>query len=48
MIIIAIMLLLFVIAFVNVYFGRKTENNMGSNIGEKYMKDQWGIDEKEK
>ncbi len=44
---IAILILLIVITFVNVYFGRKTENNIGSNIGDKYMKNHWGMDEKE-
>lgn len=46
--IIALMALLIIVTFLHIYFSRKTQNNMGSNIGEKYMKDQWGIDEKEK
>lgn len=46
--ILALMALLIVIAFVNVYFGRKTENNVGSNIGSKYMKEHWGMEEEEK
>lgn len=30
-------------AFLSVYFGRKVEGNEGRNIGEKYMKEHWGI-----
>lgn len=43
----AIVALLIVFALINIYFGRKTENNIGGNIGNKYMKDHWGIDDKE-
>lgn len=45
---IVIMALLIAFAFVNVYFGRKTQDNAGNNIGSKYMKEHWGIDEDQK
>lgn len=39
-----ILALLTVCVSLSVYFGRKVEGNEGKNIGEKYMKEHWGID----
>lgn len=30
---------------ISVIFRRKCENNAGRNIGEKHMKEQWGIED---
>lgn len=35
-------------AFVSVYFGRKVQGNVGKNIGEKYMKEHWGMEAEER
>ena len=47
MIFLVILVLLMVFIFFNVYFGRKVEGNKGRNIGEKYMKEHWGMDEEQ-
>lgn len=43
-----ILALLMGLAFLSVYFGTKVGGNEGRNIGEKYMKEHWGIDEEKK
>lgn len=46
--IILIMLVLFLIYIAYAYFGRKCSGIMGRNIGEKHMKEQWGINDEKK
>jgi hypothetical protein len=35
-------------AFLSAYFGRKVQGNAGKNIGEKYMKEHWGMEAEER
>ena len=35
-------------AFVSVYCGIKVQGNVGKNIGEKYMKENWGMEAEER
>lgn len=32
--------------YLSVKYGRKCQENMGVNIGEKHLKETWGIDDK--
>ena len=41
MIYIGLVGVLMIIGFISVYFGRIYQNNMGYNVGEKYMKDKF-------
>lgn len=41
MIYIALVGVLMLIGFISAYFGRMYQNNMGYNVGEKYLKDKF-------
>ncbi len=42
--ILAVVMGLIVVHYLSVKYGRKCEQQMGTNIGEKHLKDTWGID----
>ena len=42
---VVLLVVLVVIYGISGIFRRKCEDNMGKNIGEKHMKDQWGIED---
>lgn len=44
---ILIIAVLGIIAFLHAWFGRKWQDRMGKGFGEKRMKEDWGIEEKE-
>lgn len=46
MVIALIVFVLMAIGGVASYYGRQYKNNMGSNIGEKHLREQWGIEER--
>ena len=43
---VVLFLVLMVIGCISAYVERKCNNNEGANMGERYMKDKWGIDER--
>jgi hypothetical protein len=45
MVIIVIAFLLMAVHGIMVVYGRKCQDRMGHNIGKKYMKEEWGIEE---
>lgn len=47
MVFIAAILILALITFLNIRYGIKCRDNMGHGIGDKYMKDHWGMEEKD-
>lgn len=47
MVFIAAIVILGVVAYAAVHFGMKVGNDVGSGLGNKYMKEEWGLDEKE-
>lgn len=45
--ILAIIIFLFLMGLANAYSRKQIEKGFGYNIGKKYMKEQWDIDEKD-
>lgn len=46
MIIVIVALILFI--FVSTYFGKRCDRQVGANIAEKHLREQWGMDDKTK
>lgn len=44
---ILIITVLVIVAFAHAWFGRKWQDRMGNGFGEKHMREDWGIEEKE-
>lgn len=40
--------LVMIFAFLSIYMQKKMEGNVGKNIGEKYMKEHWGMEPEER
>lgn len=45
--ILLIVTLLFIVAIISTVYKKTYEGNVGRNVGEKHMREEWGIDEKE-